>query len=347
VENPKLTVLMSVYNSELYVKHAIDSILNQTFGDFEFIIFNDGSSDRSADIIRSFSDPRIRFIDYKENSGRYTERLNEGIRIAGGKYIARMDHDDIAFPKRLGRQFKFMEDNPDIGACGANIVTIGAVEGRVIRFQTEYEMIKSTLFFNGALAHPTIIMRKSVLEKNNIVYDSNFYPIEDYKLYLDISRYSKLGNIPEVLLKYRLHPDQMSKVFYAAQRAITKKIYKQQFQEMGVTATDKELEVHSSLWDASLARSSYDINETGEWLLKLRRLNRQKKIFCESAFSKILTQKWFYFCMARHRFGVWARKVFIEWPLFRGVHLNIIESARLFFMNSVRYIKRIKTSFMS
>ena len=115
--NPKVTVLMPVYNGEKYLKEAITSILLQTFDDFEFLIINDGSSDASVDIIQSFRDPRIRLVHNDTNIG-LIATLNKGLKLAHGKYVARMDQDDISLPRRLEKQTYFMDNNPDVGVCG-------------------------------------------------------------------------------------------------------------------------------------------------------------------------------------------------------------------------------------
>ena len=115
--NPIVSVVMPAYNVELYVEEAVRSILNQTFCDFEFIIVDDGSTDRTPEILRSFTDPRIRLLFNEKNEGNYPAR-NRGCRLARGKYIAVMDADDVALPERLEKQVRFMEGNPDVLACG-------------------------------------------------------------------------------------------------------------------------------------------------------------------------------------------------------------------------------------
>jgi glycosyltransferase involved in cell wall biosynthesis len=122
--SPYVTVLMPVYNTEMYLKEAIDSILNQTFRDFEFIVINDGSTDSTSDIIESYSDPRIIYLQNEKNLGVATS-LNKGLSIAKGTYIARMDGDDVSRCDRLEKQVAFMDANPEIGVCGTWLETIG------------------------------------------------------------------------------------------------------------------------------------------------------------------------------------------------------------------------------
>jgi glycosyltransferase involved in cell wall biosynthesis len=131
--SPKVTVLMSVYNGEEHLREAIDSILNQTYKNFEFLIIDDGSTDGSVNIIRSYLDPRIRLIKNKKNIG-ITRSLNKGLKLARGEYIARMDDDDIAFPERLEKQVRFLNEHVNVGLVGGSDITINGV-GDEIRFR--------------------------------------------------------------------------------------------------------------------------------------------------------------------------------------------------------------------
>ncbi len=198
---------MPVYNAEKFVAEAIDSILNQTFKDFEFLIINDGSSDQSESIVNRYGDKRIRYI--KNNSNlKVAETLNKGIYLAKGKYIARMDADDISLPERLMHQVSFLDSNPDVGVCGTWFRTTGA-STRTVRTPVDDRDIKSFLFFNSPFCHPSVMIRKEVLLQNNITYENILYA-EDYLLWIKLSRYTKMANIPEVLFIYREHDSNIS-----------------------------------------------------------------------------------------------------------------------------------------
>ena len=137
-----VSVVMPAYNVEKYVEEAVHSILAQTFCDFEFIIVDDGSTDRTHDILRSFSDPRIRLIFNEKNEGNYPAR-NRGCRLARGKYIAVMDADDVAMPERLEKQVKYMEEHPDVLACGTAYRLMG--RNKVIVQPTKWVEVKYCL----------------------------------------------------------------------------------------------------------------------------------------------------------------------------------------------------------
>ena len=161
-KTPAISVLMSVFNSDKYLHEAIDSILKQTFTDFEFIIINDASTDSSVNIIKSYNDIRIVLIENETNIG-LTNSLNKGIKRATGKYIARMDADDIALPFRFAEQFSFMELHAEIGICGTWVETFNE-KGKIVvwDYPETHEKIICRQFFNVGFAHPTVMFRVMV-----------------------------------------------------------------------------------------------------------------------------------------------------------------------------------------
>ncbi len=201
---PQLTVIMPVYNAEKYVYEAVDSILKQTYTDFEFLIFDDCSTDSSREIILSFKDSRIRLISSAINTG-YVKHLNDGLNQAKGLYIARMDADDIALPDRFLKQINYLNQNEQVAACGSWIEFIGSKTG-ALEYPVEHlDIVTQLLLFGNAMAHPAVMLRKSVLTDQQLSYDASLEPAEDYELWNRIAAVAKLHNIPEVLLKYRVH----------------------------------------------------------------------------------------------------------------------------------------------
>lgn len=207
IKNPKITVLMPVYNCELYIKQAIDSILNQTFLDFEFIIIDDASTDETLSIIKSYHDSRIKLIEKPLNTG-YTNSLNYGLSIAKGEYIARMDGDDISFPERFEKQIDFLDKNPDVVVCGSFFKVIGT--DKVYAVCENHEEIKLAMLQDCPMGHPTVMMRKKIFREYDLVYDRSKEPAEDYDLWTRLLFCGKLHNLQEVLLNYRMHNSQVS-----------------------------------------------------------------------------------------------------------------------------------------
>ena len=205
IDSPAVSVLMSVYNADKYVASAIESILNQTFKDFELIIVDDCSSDNSWDIIRKYKkiDKRIKAVRNKRNIGG-CRTLNEGLRYVRGRYVARADNDDLSMPERLGKQFKFMEQHPEIGIVGGTMEIIQE-DGLVIarrKYNISDSEIRKKIFRYSPFSHPLVMFRKSIIDLVGN-YDPKYAPADDYDLYFRIGKKSKFANIPDVLLQYR------------------------------------------------------------------------------------------------------------------------------------------------
>lgn len=237
VKTPTVTILMPVYNGEKYLKEAIDSILCQTFTDFIFLIIDDGSTDKSVNIIKSYKDKRIILLVNEKNFG-ISKTLNIGIENADTKYIARMDQDDISLPNRIEEQINFMEANPYIGMCGTWMKAFGAKSRSYLKkLPTKSDDIKAMLLFHSPMAHPTVMMRKDILDNYNLRYDENYDGLEDYDLWERMSIFINIENIPKVLLCYRLHQNQLSRISPARQEKVGK-IQKRQYERLGIEKGD-------------------------------------------------------------------------------------------------------------
>jgi len=202
--NPKITVLMSIYNGEKNLYRSIDSILNQTFTDFEFLIIDDGSTDRTLEILQDYNDPRIRIITNKKNIG-LAKSLNKGLKIAKGKYIARQDSGDISHPERLKKQYYFLENNKEYGLVGSWTEVIDENNNHIQYWkqESEPELIFYILSFRNCLTHTSVMFKRDfVIELNG--YNERFKKSQDYELWYRISRMKKIYVIPEYLVKWRM-----------------------------------------------------------------------------------------------------------------------------------------------
>jgi glycosyltransferase involved in cell wall biosynthesis len=203
--NPKITILMAVYNGEKFLREAVESILHQTFTDFELLIINDASTDKSMEILSSYEDPRIRIINNEKNLG-LTKSLNKGLSFAKSNYIARMDADDISYPERLEIQYHYMEDNIDVDIVGSWIETIDE-NGNTINVGKNphsSEEIYYILNFRNCLTHSSIMFRKDIIVGNGS-YNETLYNAQDYELWHRISKVSRIYQIQRVLVKWRMH----------------------------------------------------------------------------------------------------------------------------------------------
>lgn len=206
-----VSVILPVYNAELYIIEALKSILDQTYSNTEVLIFDDCSNDNSIEAIYSITDDRVKLEESKENKG-YTYWLNEGLKRASGKYIARMDADDISDITRFEKQVSLLEANENIGLVGTNCLFIDG-EGRVLRLKEtpkSDEEIRWTLMLDNPFIHPSVMFRAEIIRAKQLYYDTEFQPTEDYLMWTNILRYCQGANIQEPLIKYRIHDGQIS-----------------------------------------------------------------------------------------------------------------------------------------
>lgn len=209
-KNPIISVIMSVRNGEKFVSFAIESILKQTFTDFEFIIIDDASQDNTNIILRKYKDPRIKLLKNNRKRG-LTRSLNMALRIAKGKYIARMDHDDIARKDRFQKQIDLLENNQDIGVLGSFVKLIDKNNHlRRLTFPVSHKAIIKNLMSYNPIRHSTVIFRRNLIIEHGY-YDEKLDGAEDYDLWLRLAKYTKLANLSLPLLKYRLHERSVSK----------------------------------------------------------------------------------------------------------------------------------------
>ncbi|MDR2906222.1 MAG: glycosyltransferase [Helicobacteraceae bacterium] len=207
---PKISVIMPCYNGQNFVAEAIDSILSQTFDDFELLIIDDGSTDKSADVILSFKDKRIRYIKNEKNIG-LIKTLNKGLDLSNGEYVARMDADDISYPERFAMQTKLLDDNHDVVMCGTWINFFN-YPPRAGDGHHATEITYLSILSGWCINHPTVMFRKSVLDSNGLRYDESYPSAEDYELWSRMIRFGRIVNIPQVLLDYRWHNNNISVV---------------------------------------------------------------------------------------------------------------------------------------
>jgi glycosyltransferase involved in cell wall biosynthesis len=236
---PMVSVVMPVYNAEVFLRPAIESILDQTFKDFECLIVDDASTDSSPRIIQEYAqrDPRIRVWRNMENL-RISRSLNRGIEQARGRYIARMDGDDVAVPGRLEKQVAYMEAHPEVGISGGTMKIMDGM-GRIFS-QRHYHLtdaeIRRHLFRYSPFSHPLVILRKAVLDQVGY-YDPAFDFAEDYELYFRIGRVAQFGNLPDVLLHYRMLPNAITARRMQVMETKTLAIRQKAVREYGYTMT--------------------------------------------------------------------------------------------------------------
>ncbi|RZK18575.1 MAG: glycosyltransferase [Flavobacterium sp.] len=212
---PIITVLMAVHNAKNYVSQTIQSILDQSFKDFEFLIIDDGSTDGTSGIISKYTDSRIRVVKNQNNLG-LVRSLNIGLKNASGKYIARIDADDLAAKNRLEMQHSFLSQNTQIGIVGShmNYIDEKNIILRLQKYPLTHREIKAYSLFGSPFGHPTVMFQKDIFIVNNLFYDEAYATAEDYELWQRALKIIKGANCDELLLSYRLTTSQISSVHF-------------------------------------------------------------------------------------------------------------------------------------
>ncbi|MHB9035612.1 MAG: glycosyltransferase family 2 protein [Armatimonadota bacterium] len=348
---PMVSVVMPVYNTAQYLPEAVDSILGQTLNNFEFLIIDDGSTDGSGEILDRCqeSDNRIR-VFHQENAG-LAVSLNVGLRAAKGKYIARMDSDDISFPQRLAKQTAFMDAHPEVGVCGTAFKQFGDSSGESWTM-TDPEEIRSRLLFWPCLGHPTVMMRRELIVEKDLYYNADFKQAEDHELWLRFSAYCKLTNLPEVLLLYRTQEKQATNKFRADILVWAARIQISALKSLGIDPSDDEITIHQSLFTSSFEKSRVYVERVEQWLCKLLDANEKTHVYDRDAFARVLFERW---CSVCSLLGPWIWVKFRTSKLFsagRRAGCNCsVSFARCFFGRSIsialnaskqgRYIKKL------
>ncbi|UUV19497.1 glycosyltransferase [Fusobacteria bacterium ZRK30] len=298
-----VTVLMPVYNASEFLRETMDSILDQTYEEFEFLIINDGSTDSSVNIIESYEDERIRLVHNTENIG-LIKTLNKGIETAHGKYIVRMDADDIAEKNRIETQVNFMENNSDVAVAGSNGMMFLSNKPMIKKptdFPTRYSEIRCKLLFESPIMHPAVIMRKSVLLEDNYRYRDEYKATEDYGLWMEIAKDHKVVNISQKLLRYRIVSSSITN--QALKRMndrikIMKKIYILGLDYLGVEYSEDELDIHAEIaLSSTLKHFQYTKRSVEKWLSKLIVVNNSTGRFKSEIFNREIAEQYFRVCV--------------------------------------------------
>jgi glycosyltransferase involved in cell wall biosynthesis len=303
--HPKITVVMPVYNGSRYLDVAINSVLNQTFSDFELIMIDDGSKDNSVEIINSYQDQRIKLIQNKVNLGTPTSR-NKCLQASLGEYIAFLDCDDYAYPSRLADQLEFMENNLDFGMIGAWVEIMdenGDLTGTVWKYLESQEKIPSRLLFQNHFANSSVFVRKSALdavEVNGEFFRQEYPNAQDYDLWVRISRKFKVWNLQKVLIKYRVHSNCTSIKAGDLLERLVRKIVTYQINDLGIQPTAEELALHREIgaYDPINVNTSVDyIKDVANWLSILRDANYKVGLYDRHIFNQVLADvQLFVFC---------------------------------------------------
>ena len=318
---PRITVVIPVYNRERFVREAIESILRQSYPDFELLVIDDGSSDGTSEVVCSYSDERVRLVRHEKNLG-IPQTRNDGVRHARGDYIAFLDSDDAAYPVRLERQLAFLDSHPDYAAVGAWVSWMsadGCLISRVKRKPVSWREIAALRLLQSGVENTASMARTSILRdhRHNEAYDV----ASDYELWARIAARHKLSNLPEVLVRRRLHSGQITNQKVHNIRLARQGVYAIQLSQLDVPFTADDLERHALLrgmQKRNFTPSPAYVEWARTWLLGLSEANRRTTIYPEPEFSRLLGKLWLRVCW-RAQTGMGLA----VWPKFVGPALAL------------------------
>lgn len=267
---PRVTILMPVFNGEKYLAVAMESILCQTFRDFVLLVIDDGSSDSSLAIAQSFDDPRIRVERNPGNMG-LVKTLNRGLDLVQTEFVARMDSDDISLPQRLEKQVAFLDENPDIGMCGTAYELFHDSVRQTIRPPCRHEEIVYGLLDDNVFLHSSVIVRMEVLNRHGLRYSEGYRHAEDYELWARLARHTHIGNLPEVLVRYRSHPENVSNTNKPEQIATRDRVRLDHLASFGLAPDPDQKALHIDLFSLAFQGSPDQLAEARRWLETLAR----------------------------------------------------------------------------
>jgi glycosyltransferase involved in cell wall biosynthesis len=292
MNKPLVSIILPVYNGALHLREAVSSILEQDFSDIELIAINDASKDESDKIIKGFSDCRIIHITNSTNIG-LASTLNLGIEEAKGKFIARMDQDDIADPRRLKLQIGAFLNDSSLGVCGSNFQAFGEDGISNSNYPQSHEKIFTNLLFYNCIAHPTVMFRKAVFTENRLNYNCEFDWAEDFDLWTRARHITKMTNLKKPLLRYRINNTSMTASGQNRVHKTVGSINKRSLFELGINASDLDLDLHLKIGHNLIdPNNSILTKKTGEHLWKIYLQNKKVKIYNETILKETLSNFW-------------------------------------------------------
>ncbi len=289
---PGVTVLMPAYNAADFLEASLQSVLTQSFSDFELLVIDDGSRDATPRILDACRDPRLRVIRNPERL-KLSGALNRGLDQARGRLVARMDADDRMHPDRLARQVEYFERFPHIGCCGGWVRTFGDGRRRTMTYPSGPARVKAFSLFYAPFAHPTVMFRNEWFTSRRLRYDGAYYPAEDYELWSRALSCFPGDNLPRILGDYRVHPNSMTGGEWSAMDAQTVRIHRQILKQLDIDPTPAQSRCHrqASMGLVPPSPDAFDVTET--WLATLADANRRHGVYDATALAEILQDVWF------------------------------------------------------
>lgn len=324
--NPLVSVLFPCYNAEKYVEEALLSLINQTYSNIEIVAVNDCSTDATRDILDKYAaiDDRIKVYNNEENL-KLIKTLNKGVGLCNGKYIARMDADDISLPERIEKQVDFLEKNPDYSVVSTMFYAFrsGSDKRSLYRNPSKYEDLQAALLFNSVICHPASMIRKTLFTELNLCFESTYVHVEDYALWSKALYLTKLANLDEALLLYRVHENQISTIYDKVQIENKKEVFKIHCKKLGLPTDEYSMDIYASSAECVPFVSSLEyIADCERFMLSLLEKNKENH-FCSGIYlERLLSLHWLRLC-ANSRIGLKVLKTCFKSPLYIKANYKI------------------------
>ena len=324
---PKVTVFTPNYNCAKYISDTIQSVLNQSFVDFEYIIIDDASTDNSVNQIEKFNDSRISLIKNKENKGISWNR-NQALKIAKGKYLVMLDSDDLAHKDRLKEQFDFLETNPSFGIVGTYVIPINELGSQilpVVKYKLPFDQIPCQMFFNNYIATSSIMLRMANLK--GLFFNEGFIVAEDYELWIRVVRNCNIGHIRKPLTYYRHHCSNISIKRRQLMINAEKLLLKRQLDDIGINYSDEYFNFYYSISTNKYSFSLDKFDVAHNLLSLLLNANLESKLFNFSSFKEFLFKYWKEFFIKIKRYNITLLKIVLGTLFFK----QLSKKEQLFF----------------
>lgn len=314
--DPLVSVLLPVRNGGDFIAEALTSVLEQSLRDLEVVVVDDGSTDATVPRVHEFSlrDGRIRVV--KGDGLGLVSALNAGLALCRGRFIARMDADDICRPRRILDQVVFFKAHPDVGVVGGQLRCFGPGASRQYRYPITHDDIQAASIFECPLAHPAVMFRRSLLAADAAAYDPSLGNGEDYGLW---TRWLEAGvrfaALPSVVLDYRVHASQVSTSERADQVSTADRIRRHWLLRLGLKPSPREMELHGDAGRGRWGNGMHYLKELECWLLRLRGAGANASFLDSAAFDRALAQRWTSALWANRGIGGALRRMLGASPL--------------------------------
>lgn len=332
-DTPKITVLIPVYNRAQYVTAAIDSMLRQSFTNFELLLIDDGSTDDSVQRIQTYTDPRIRLVCNERNRG-IPHTRNRGLALARGEYVAMLDSDDVATPERLAQQVAFLDRHRDYAVIGSWVRVMNEMHRRprpIGILPVAAADVQSRLLFHCSLSQSSIMARTSVLR--DCGYREDFPVSSDFELWVRLAKIAKLANLPQFLVDRRLHEKRVTSAHAQLVKEAKLRIFRSQLTDLGVDCSDIDVEQHFLLLRMKRAQTPLDhfyLDWTAGWLQGLLRANERSGCYPQLAFTQVIAEIWLAVCWQATTLLGWRTwRLYWRSPLRRELRASLQKYLRL------------------